>query len=293
MKIAALIACHNRKKETLACLEGLFRQKLPENINVHVFLVDDGSTDGTEEEVKHIYSEIILIKGSGNLYWNRGMRLAFSKAMEYDYDYYLWLNNDTILYKDALSRLVTVSQQLNNEGYSCAIVTGSTCDPHSGDITYGGVIKSPLLWEPLKYKLVKPDQKKPLSCDTMTGNCVLISREVVKLTGNLDEHFTHYMGDNDYGLRNRINGGTVWIAPGYMGTCSKNPEFILRKKLPLKILYGNINGPKGLPFKEWKIYVKRHKGIMWPLYFILPYIKLIFMSLIYEITYFFKILFRR
>ncbi|HPZ07616.1 MAG TPA: glycosyltransferase family 2 protein [Candidatus Eremiobacteraeota bacterium] len=286
IKTAVLITCYNRKKETLACLEGLSGQKLPEGIKVHIFLVDDGSSDGTEEEIRNTYPEVTLIKGDGSLYWNGGMRLAFSKALEYDYDYYLWLNDDVRLYDDALDRLLKTSKQLNSEGYSTAIIAGSTCDSLTGKITYGGVIASPLWWEPLKHRLIKPDEKKPLPCHTMTGNCVLIPREVARLTGNLDESFTHYMGDTDYGLRNRMKGGTVWIAPGYMGTCSQNSDFILRGNLSFKTLLKNINHPKAYPLKEWEVYIKRHKGRFWPLYLILPYIKLIFRSLSYEITNF-------
>jgi GT2 family glycosyltransferase len=60
-------------------------------------------------------------------------------------------------------------------------------------------------------------------CDTMHGKCVLIPRSVVQIVGNLDPAFVHYIGDWDYGLRTRQEGCTVWIAPGYLGTCSLNP----------------------------------------------------------------------
>ena len=43
INIAVLITCHNRIQETQACLKSLFNQKKIENINLKVFLVDDGS----------------------------------------------------------------------------------------------------------------------------------------------------------------------------------------------------------------------------------------------------------
>ena len=42
-KIAAILTCHNRKEKTLACLHSLFSIIS----TIDVFLVDDGSTDGT------------------------------------------------------------------------------------------------------------------------------------------------------------------------------------------------------------------------------------------------------
>ena len=46
--IAVLITCYNRKDKTLLCLESLFKQQgLGIDFSLAVFLVDDGSTDGT------------------------------------------------------------------------------------------------------------------------------------------------------------------------------------------------------------------------------------------------------
>jgi glycosyltransferase involved in cell wall biosynthesis len=55
IKIAVLITCHNRIQKTQTCLKSLFKQKKIENINLKVFLVDDGSTDGTKEYKKRIF----------------------------------------------------------------------------------------------------------------------------------------------------------------------------------------------------------------------------------------------
>ena len=54
IEIAVLIACHNRKYKTVKCLQKLYSQNNTENIKFKVFLVDDGSTDGTEH-VMEIY----------------------------------------------------------------------------------------------------------------------------------------------------------------------------------------------------------------------------------------------
>jgi len=95
MKIAALITCHNRRAQTLACLEALYQNALSQDYSLHVILVDDGSTDGTGEAVRELYPSVEIIRGDGNLYWNKGMYRAFGHAMETGFDAYLWLNDDT------------------------------------------------------------------------------------------------------------------------------------------------------------------------------------------------------
>ena len=52
-KIATLLTCHNRKEKTLKCLNSITAQHIPKQVGkIDVFLVDDGSTDGTSEAVK-------------------------------------------------------------------------------------------------------------------------------------------------------------------------------------------------------------------------------------------------
>ena len=103
--VAVLLTCHNRKFQTLQCLESLFlQQRLNVDFRIEVFLVDDASTDGTAYETRIQYPEVNIIQGNGNLYWNRGMRLAWETAASKNkYDYYLWLNDDTFLKPNAIN----------------------------------------------------------------------------------------------------------------------------------------------------------------------------------------------
>lgn len=273
-RIAVLITCHNRKDKTLACLSALFAQTLPEDVELQVYLVDDGSTDGTGEAVRQTYSQVKVFQGDGCLFWNGGMRLAFSEAIKDNYDYYLWLNDDTILYNNALSLLLSKSHHLVEQGETKAIVVGSTQDPSDGKFSYGGQKRSTWL-HPLKFHYVEPGDEA-IPCDTMNGNCVLIPREVVELVGNLDPAYIHSTGDYDYGLRARRKGCSIWIVPGYMGKCEFHLPDWQEPGLSFQNRLSKVSQPKGLLLKEWKIFAKRNAGLLWPIYWLLPYRKLFF-----------------
>lgn len=287
-RIAALLTCHNRKPMTLACLLALFNQELPSNVTIDVYLVDDASTDDTAEAVSQSYPQVKILQGDGSLFWNGGTRVAFAEAMKYDYDYYLWLNNDTFVYPNALSNLVETFHNLRIRGEQRAIITGSTCDPNTKALTYGGVVRRSR-WRPLKFDLMEPGEEAK-RCDTMNGNCVLIPREVVQVVGNLEPAFTHYAGDWDYGLRAQQQGCTVWVAPGYVGTCSGNYQPGSTADSPVALGEGlkKIAQPKGLPvreqvlhpFWEWKVFAQRHAGLFWPIYWLIPYRRLLWSLLI-------------
>jgi GT2 family glycosyltransferase len=282
--IAALITCFNRKQTTLNCLAALIDRSVGTAVT-SIYLVDDGSTDGTAAAVRAAYPQVTLIQGDGNLFWNGGMRLAFAKALARDYDYYLWLNDDTLLYPDALSVLLQTADRVAAQGYDRATIVGSTCDPDTGAFTYGGMVRDSWV-RPLRVTQVQPDDT-PKQCDTINGNCVLIPRAVARIVGNLDPAFTHYLGDIDYGLRAKQQGCTVWIAPGYLGTCSENVRPRNWRETvaatPWYRQWQQIGNPKGVtlskvtlsPIAEWKAFSQRHAGPFWPIYWLYPYTRLL------------------
>ena len=218
MRIAALLTTYSRKATTLACLGRLFEQDV--NAQITVFLVDDNSPDGTAEAVHAEFPSIRVLHGDGNLFWCGGMRRAFDAALKEDFDFYLWLNDDTVLEADAVRRLVEANLSLPADRQQNAVIVGSTREPGTGAHTYGGVVRSSR-FHPNKYRLLEPGET-PRACETMNGNCVLIPRAVVSLTHNLSPEFRHGMGDFDYGLRARKAGCSVWVAPGYVGVCARN-----------------------------------------------------------------------
>ena len=65
--------------------------------------MDDASTDGTSDAVRQTYPQVKIFSGDGNLFWNGGMWGVFSEAMKDEPDYYLWLNDDTIIYPETVS----------------------------------------------------------------------------------------------------------------------------------------------------------------------------------------------
>src|SRR6266498_2334611 len=93
-RVAAVMAAYNRRELTLACLRSLRAQRAP-GVTLDAFVLDDASTDGTGQAIAEEFPEAALLRGTGRLYWNGGMRTAFGAAIAGDYDYYLWMNDDT------------------------------------------------------------------------------------------------------------------------------------------------------------------------------------------------------
>jgi GT2 family glycosyltransferase len=213
--IATLITCYNRKDKTLICLDMLMLNSLPVGYSMDVYLVDDGCTDGTSQAIHSCYPQVNIIKGDGNLFWNRGMHKAWETAAKAkDYDYYLWLNDDTFLFKNALE--VMLSAILSTENQS--IIVAASCSKVTGMLTYSGFLSNGDRIKPID-KLVK--------AHTFHGNCVLIPKLVFQKVGNLDPLFHHSIGDMDYGLRATKFGIKSLVAPGFLASCEEHDSLPL------------------------------------------------------------------
>lgn len=276
-RLAVLITCHNRRDNTLRCLSSLFNQVgLAGAIEVSVFLTDDGSGDGTATAVANSFPSVRVIHGDGTLYWNGGMRRAWEESMKTAFDYYLWLNDDTILFPQALSSMIDQYEALALDGHAQSVVVGSTRDKLTHYTTYGGVQRHKG-WQLLKFTLIEPSPSQATRCDTFNGNCVLIPRAVVECVGTLDKAFTHGMGDFDYGLRAAASGVSLWIAPGHLGICPRNDAAGTWRDLTVSLCerLRRVREPKGLPPREWWVFTRRHAGPLWPIYWMRPYLHLV------------------
>lgn len=273
MKIATLITCYNRKEKTLACLDALFNNNLPEGYCLDVFLVDDGSTDGTEQAVREHYPQVNIIKGDGSLFWNRGMNRAFDAAMQVGFTAYLWLNDDTFLHPNALSLLFSAR---DFAAPSEAIVVGAISDPVTGDTSYGGARFAPSRLRPFLATVVHPGQQ-PQDVDVVNGNVVLVPDGIARKLGNLDPVFEHGMGDTDYSMRARKLGIRILLTAGYVGVCSRNSLKGSHRDntLPLLQRLKQVFSRRGLPWRSWLTMCWRHGGMLWPVHFLWGYIKVI------------------
>jgi GT2 family glycosyltransferase len=269
IRIAAVMTVFNRKALTLECLGSLRAQRVPGG-TLDVFVVDDGSTDGTSEAVAQRHPDVRVIRGDGTLYWNGGMRRALDEAMAGDYDYYLWMNDDTTLIDDGVALLLQTERELRQRGDAPVILAGTTRHPETGELTYGGHVRlSP--HRRLNWTQVQPGSE-PQRCETMNGNIVLVPRSVVQRVGNIDPAYVQPMGDLDYGLRASAAGCEVWIAPGTVGLCASHPT--RRTDLqPLRRELARLWSVKELAPRPWLVFTRRWAGPLWFLYWLSPYVQ--------------------
>jgi GT2 family glycosyltransferase len=250
--LAVLITCYNRREETINCLRTLYRCNLPDYLTMDIFLVDDGSSDGTSDAIKVEFPLVRVIQGNGQLFWNRGMILAWTNASKIKkYDFYLWLNDDTILTPLAIKILFEGSEKYNKQ----SILIGTTTAKNSNKVTYGGYLLK-------NNKQVIFPNGNFANCDFFNGNIVLIPEFVFSKVGFLDPIYNHAFGDFDYGLRAKDLGIISYIAPEILGQCDDHetvPKW-LSSDLSFKKRFKYFKLPTGPVPKECFIFENRHLG---------------------------------
>lgn len=230
-RIAILMTCHNRVEITLGCLRKLFVEiERFDDFSCKVFLVDDGSVDGTGTCVRKTFPQVRVIDGDGTLFWARGMALAWKTAVEEcDWDGYLWLNDDTMLNGDAIQRMMAM-----DDGEK--IVVGELVNA-KGEYVYGSRVGG-----------------------LFTGNCVLVPRKVYDKLGMICGGYAHAWADSDYAMRaQRL--GIDFVSAGIVGEAEWHPNRPSLKGRTFAARMRLLRDPKGWDLHDLWLYRRRNWGL--------------------------------
>lgn len=250
--IAVLLTVFNRKDKTISCLKHLYKMLPFEGYRIDMYLTDDGCTDGTPEAVAELFPQVNIIHAQGDLFWNRGMWVAWDTAAKAkDYDFYLWLNDDTFVHDNMLKVLTDAALETKEK----AIIVGATESSDHSVVTYGGRLNDSNIPIP-NGGLIKVDY--------FNGNIVLIPQAAYHVLGNLDPYFSHSKGDFDYGLRAKKVGIDIYQAGEVLGECDAHPTIDkwCNPDVPLAQRWKMLNRPNGMPPKETFHLEKRHIGFV-------------------------------
>lgn len=204
-RVAVLMTCHNRAEITLRSLACLEQAAL--GMQIDVFLVDDGSTDGTGDRVKAKYPNVNVTLGDGNLYWAKGMHLAWQTASKRcDYDFYLWLNDDLQLKPGAITGLFADYEMVKS-----VVVGACSEDVTEASCSYGV--------SDARDKKISPNGSPQQATGWFNGNFVLVPKSVYNKIGMISPEYSHARADYDYAERLKKAHIPFYCSSRYVGVC--------------------------------------------------------------------------
>ncbi|MBP7653215.1 glycosyltransferase family 2 protein [Candidatus Dependentiae bacterium] len=203
MNIFVVIPVYNRKNITLKCLTDLSNQTYK---NFKIILFDDGSSDGTAEEVKNRFPEVILLKGTGNYWWSRSVNYGIEYALKQKAEYILLLNDDVRLPENFISSFVEVSNKNSN-----ALLSAANFDVSTNKILFAGEkrdwVKASIIKNTDLYTEQELNAKIIIESDYLPGRGLWVPVSVFNKIGLFDsDNFPQSAADYDFTIRAKKAG---------------------------------------------------------------------------------------
>ena len=264
-KFIFLTTVHNRKDTTLRCLGFLGKFCHQNGLDCHFIVVDDGSTDGTREELQAKFPYVELIQGDGTLFWAGGMRKGFDQIKNklYHYDYLIAYNDDIDLWEEPLKIFFTMLK-------STEILVGAFASKNGG-LSYGGRRQSGF-W-PLNFGPVRESDLGKL-IDVANFNFVAIPHDLLSEIRLIDDYFIHNGADYDFSLRAKKLNYQLRMFSHVLGIAERNSLNNTSADSALSIIerMKKLISEKEYPIRQRFIFCKKHGGKSWFLWFIRPYL---------------------
>jgi len=218
--MSVVLVCWNNRSYLHPCLKSLYRSGLKSSFDVVV--VDNGSTDGSQQMLAEKYPEVKLIQNASNL----GLGKASNQGMEATKGRYaLLLNNDTLVNGPALDMLVEFLDTYPEAG----AVGGKLLNP-DGSFQAGYAPFSTLREEFLIATHIGElcwrgypshgDSSTIQSAGWLSSACLLLRRSALDQVGLLDESYFIYGDEADLQYRLQKAGWKVYFLP-----CSRIVHF--------------------------------------------------------------------
>jgi len=200
--VVVIVLNWNNLSDTLECVESV---RCSDYGNLAVWVVDNGSDEDPTLELSAKYPGVPVLRNARNLGYAGGNNVGVRSAIDRGAAYILLLNNDAVLARDCVRRLVEAAQANPRIGMATPTVfhydrrsevywDGGVVDWKSGDVRHdssnlpaeGGLVRS----------------------EWLNGCSLFVRVSAIREIGLLDERYFLYFEDADWSVRAGRRGWT-------------------------------------------------------------------------------------
>lgn len=203
-KVSLITLNWNGLKDTLECLTSVFKIDYP---NFDVVVVDNGSKDDSVIQIKGRFPQVTVLSNEKNLGFAEGNNVAIRYLLKTDSQYFMMLNNDTVVDPLMLKEFMFAAKAYPDAGiYGGKIYyfsrpdriwfAGARWNAKAGSFLYIGADE---IDDGDRYAGIE-------EVDHVNGCALLFSRKVVEVIGLLDEKFFAYFEETDWCFRAKKHG---------------------------------------------------------------------------------------
>jgi GT2 family glycosyltransferase len=240
-RVLAIIVNWNGKGQLLECLASIKGLNFPQE-DYKVLVIDNGSNDGSCEAVSKLYPASVILRNKRNIGYVRAVNQGIDYGLKEGADYIWILNNDVIVDRGSLIKLVEIGEQDEKIGVICPVIY-SYNDP--GVIDNAGYAIN--FWtgrlNKLKYSrgILNDKEKEIEDVDSVLGCSNLVKSSVFRKIGLLRNIYELYFEETDFNVRAKKNNFRVVIAKGaavrHRNAATMNRIILRRSYLLLRNLF--------------------------------------------------------
>jgi GT2 family glycosyltransferase len=183
---------------------------------MEVFVVDNGSTDGSVTAAKDRFPAIKFIQNEMNLGFAKANNQALSLAKG---NYLLLLNPDTQVKNGAIGRLISFMEAHPESGAAGAQLLNSDGSKQNSIANFPSLAtellnKSLLRWLfPQIFPGKEMNYPEPIEVDSVIGACMIMRRDALARVGLLDEDYFLFLEETDWCYRMKKVGWKIYHIP--------------------------------------------------------------------------------
>lgn len=209
MKLSVIILNHNQTETTLRCLESL--RRIVESLDwteqdIEIILIDNGSRNVIPNNVLCRYSSLRYYPLPENIGVSRGRNYGLEMATG---DYIMILDNDTIVNKNAVLRLIDHLSQSASTGIVAPALKNMDGTLQYSFRKYPGLIEKFTNLTGHNKGRHSMDNKEVINPCYVIGACQMFRRNILDEIGKLDEKIFYGPEDADFCIRISKAGYTV------------------------------------------------------------------------------------
>lgn len=212
--ISIIIVNWNTKDLLLNCLGSAY--ETIKTFSFEIFVVDNGSVDGSVKAVKERFPDLIIIENRQN----HGFAKANNQALKVMKGRYaLLLNSDTVLTEGAIALMVDFMEKNKDVGI-CGGQLLNTDGSRQNSIANAPSLLTELLNKsilrrlfPEKYPGKEHIFETPIEVESIVGACMVVRKDAIDDTNLLDESFFFFLEETDWCIRMKERGWKVFHHP--------------------------------------------------------------------------------
>lgn len=176
-----------------------------------VFVVDNGSTDGTQAYIREHYTHVIFQQSNSNLGFGKANNIGLRYAIDNDYDYIYLLNQDAWVMSDTFETMITVSE--GHPEYGILSPMQYKGDERSLDDYFSRLLTNSGSNYGFINDILENELKPVYDVNFVMAAHWLITKECLLKVGGFSPTFPHYGEDDNYCDRARFHRYKIGVIP--------------------------------------------------------------------------------